>query len=136
MITIDNLGAPVVKLSSSPVDDSSFLLTVVHQLATPVAVVYHMLRDGNFREILRSSPLGKDDSATSLLFSDGTVQLVVSESDLYAGSSGSTNKVRIYSVQTDLRPASSSGIDTVARRAIAGLIVTLGRWKDALVLPN
>lgn len=124
---IHALGSPVIKVSTVPIDDKGFLLVVVHLQATPIAAVYYMDRATKaLTKLGTSAVLGKDDSAAAVMFSDGMIWLIVSESDPVVNSPGGTSKPRIYEFQTALRFESAmSGTtgttDMVARNKLAAL---------------
>lgn len=89
-------GLPTrISVSYVPNAAEHILLTVIHTgTPIPYAEVFVVGRAGAVRSIGRSEPFGKDDSAESVAYRDGTVRLIVSEAQPYQG--GGTSRLRIY----------------------------------------
>lgn len=91
VITGFTTGADVHKRDS---DDTVIISTTHLNLSVAQARAYLVTRSGFVTPIAQSESSGKDNSASTLIFNDGTLWLVVSEAD--PGGSGTTNKIDIY----------------------------------------
>lgn len=99
-------------------DDSNETVVVsTTHLNLPISQsrAYLVNRAGVATLLAQSEGQGKDDSASSIIFNDGTLWLIVAEAD--PGGSGTTTKIDIYeyaSVFPKIEPPSGS-VDPVAR---------------------
>jgi len=129
--------AMAIKVTSYKHDDTAehrlvCCIETVNGVATGSA--YKVTKDDVATLVGRTNALGKDDSVSGVVYSNGDVRVDVSEAD--AGGSGSTCAIRTYTFPAAFPPsatASGSGaVDSVARIALRALLTGLSNVAQVL----
>lgn len=134
-VVLNSTNLPI-KVSATPLHNPAedVLVTIVHANSVPARVeVFLVNRAGNLTALASSEVLGKDDSGSAVGYSDGTLRLFVSESDLIPNSSGTTSKLVSYDFPGAL-PTNQpqTAVDTWARERLTVIENKLAAIKNVL----